>query len=825
MTVQAKTHSSWHQRVRNWHKWLGIVVGLQMIIWMASGLYMVSIDIEKVHGDHFVNKTSSLPTADIAPVPEHFSHAKRVLLTSQLGRQIYLIDNRWLIDATNGKPIIVDKAYITQRARESYNGDAAILSVTKLMRYPDELGGRKRAIWRVDFDDHFDPSFYFSVQTAELVRKRSDLWRMFDFLWSLHIMDYQDGEDSHNSLLLIASIVAMLLTTSGIWLICYAMWLPAPVGKLGWIVNTHRYLVLIVGIQMLLWVASGLAFNLLSSDKTNSEIKVNRMTSARFVPQDINFNEIKAKFPSASRINIAATETKPLIYITGSFHDKQQLPPFTLALKNELLSREQIREIASRAINQSLPINKIELVKDDDTEARQFKRRVWRVHYDNDNHTAVYIDAYSGKVLKAIEDTWRLRDLFWMLHIMDYQTRSDFNNPLIISAAAIAFIGSLAGGVLVFLCIRVGRKNRDNSVSITFKSGDGEETVSALPQQTLLSALNNEQQRIPSGCGGKGTCGQCIVAIDNYDAPLNHQEQMTLRNSEINAGLRLACQTKLNGSLTVQLGAGDNFTSTTATVVNSRFVAPFIKEITLRTDSNFRYGAGQHVNVTIPVGSYRLSHNIPAEYKNQWQLLQASNPQVVVSATEQRSYSIANEYDGSGTVTLLVRLIEKNGQLGMGSGYLFSLDSGETIEISPALGEFTLERDQTREIVLVGAGSGLAPLRAMLQQAISQNRHRISLWVGARHQTEIVTAQYFDQLSSSHNNVQWRLSLSQPDSTWEGLNGYIQEHLFEGYLNKHQDLSQVDFYLCGPEAMMNDVRQRLLLKGVRHQQIKRDSFT
>lgn len=824
MTVQAKTHSSWHQRIRNWHKWLGVVVGLQMIIWMASGLYMVSIDIEKIHGDHFVKQTSSLPVTDIAPVPKQFSQAKRVLLTSQLGRQIYLIDNRWLIDATNGEAITVDKTYITQRAKESYKGSAAIKSVTKLMRYPDELGGRNRPIWRVDFEDSFNPSFYFSVQTAELVRKRSDLWRMFDFLWSLHIMDYQDGEDSHNSLLLIASIVALLLTTSGIWLICYAIWLPAPVGKLGWLVNTHRYLVLIVGIQMLLWVASGLAFNLLSSDKTSSEIKVNRMASVRFVPQAINFNDIKAKFPAASRINIAATETKPLIYVTERFNN-QQLPPFTLALKNELLGREQIREIASRAINQSLPINKIELVKSDDTEARQFKRRVWRVHYDNDNHTAVYIDAYSGKVLKAIEDTWRLRDLFWMLHIMDYQARSNFNNPLIICAATIAFIGSLAGGVLVFLCIRVGRKNGDNSISITFKSGDDQQRVSALPQQTLLSALNNEQQRIPSGCGGKGTCGQCIVAIDNYDAPLNHQEQMTLRNSEINAGLRLACQTKLNGNLTVQLGAGDNFTSTTATIVNSRFVAPFIKEITLKADSNFRYGAGQYVNITIPAGNYQLNSHIPVQYKNQWQQLQAINPQVVVSATEQRSYSIANEYDGSGTITLLVRLIEQNGQLGIGSGYLFSLDNGVHVELSPAMGDFSLERDQTREVVLIGAGSGLAPLRAMLQQAISQNRHRISLWVGARAQTDIVTAPYFDQLSHSHKNFQWRLSLSQPDTSWNGLTDYIQEHLFDGYLNKHQDLSQVDFYLCGPEAMMNDIRQRLILKGVRHQQIKRDSFT
>ena len=820
MTVERTVPpATWHQRVRQWHKWLGVVVGVQMIIWMVSGLYMVCIDIEKIHGDHFVSAPAPLIDSTVAAVPSKYQRAKRVLLTSQLNKNVYVINNRWLIDAENGSPINVDKSYIAQRAQELFSGENPIKSVEKLDKYPDELGGRNRSVWRVDFDASFNPSFYFSPNTAELLRKRSDLWRMFDFLWTLHIMDYQDGEDSHNTLLLIASIVAILLITSGIWLIFYALWLPAPVGKLGWVVNTHRWLMLVVGIQMLLWAASGLAFNLLSSDKTNANITANRMSTADFSPQFADFNAIKQAYPSASRINLVATSNQPLIYITA----QQKLAPLTLGLENKLLSKVQVRELAKLAINDDLPILSIKLLQQKTPESRQFNNQVWQVKYDNAQHSALYIDAYSGKTLKVIEDAWRLRDFFWMLHIMDYQDHSDFNHPLIITAATLAVVGSLAGGLLVFFTVGFKPRKKKQLFKITV---NGLSTVDTTPHQTLLSALNSDEQRVPSGCGGKGTCGQCILTINNYDHPLTQQERMTLRDNEVNAGLRLSCQTKVESDLDVTLNNQGALAPMNARVIATRLVTPFIKEITLKPSTDFRFAAGQYVNVMVPEGQYHINtSSIPSEYRAHWADLLSQQPVAKVSQVEQRSYSLANEPTNEGTISFLVKLTHHENNLGVGSGYLFSLKTGQSIEVQGPLGDFSLNKVHEREIILIGAGSGLAPLKAMAEQAINQHRPRVSLWYGARHEADIVNPDYFDNLNQRHNNFQWRVSLSQPqDEHWQGLTGYIQSHLFDNYLPKHRDISSIDFYLCGPHTMMEEIRRHLISQGVRHQQIRRDSF-
>lgn len=801
----------WRQRARYWHQWLGAIVGLQLLIWVLSGLYMVSIDIEKIHGDHFVNDASPISSQQLIPVPAKFAHAKRVLVTNQLNTPIYIIDNRWLVNATNGEDIIVDQHYISRRAHALFKGNAAIKRIAKLDQYPDELGGRKRAIWRVDYDAQFNPSFYFSPTTAQLLRKRSDLWRMFDFLWSLHIMDYQAGEDSHNTLLLISSLVALLMVSSGLWLMCYALALPTPVGKKGWLVGAHRYLSLTVGIQLLLWVISGIAFNLLSSDMTKATLKMNRAALQSFTPHTIDFNRIIHQYPQASRINVAATSNTPLVYITDGSHR----PPMDLELNTRQLNRQQIRVIAIEAIDTQLTIKSISLMPREATESRQFKRLVWQVTFDNEQHSALYIDAYSGRILKIIEDTWRLRDIFWMLHIMDYQYRSDFNHPLLIIAALLATIGSLTGLALLFTTFAFKARSK-TSYTLTLNN-DKQLFVSA--NQTLLHAMNNDVQRVPSGCGGQGTCGQCLLKIKGHQQPLNQQEKMTLTSDEITSGFRLSCQTKVNSDLTIEAATSSQLS---AQVITTEFVTPYIKTITLQLNSEetVNYRAGQFINLIIPTGEYRVN-KVPSNYQTQWRKL--TNRTVNVSKKQQRSYSIANNNQGDAIITLMVKLVHNNNQLGLGSGYVFSLKEGDHISLMKPEGDFVLNEDKSREVLLIGAGSGIAPLKALTQQAIDEQRQRISLWYGVRHQEDIVQQDYFDALSHTHKNFQWRLSLSQPKN-WQGLTGHIQQHLIKGYLSKTKTLDNIDFYLCGPHALMVDTYHQLIQLGISPQQIKQDNF-
>ena len=401
--------------MRRCHKWLGAFVGIQLLIWTLSGLFMVTVNIDDIHGNHFVTTASIIPQTTLIAIPPQFKTARSITLTQQLAKPVYIIDNQWLIDAKTGREIPITREYITQRAMESFTGNKVIVSINKLAQYPDELGGRHRPIWRVDFDDQFNPSFYFSVTTATLVRKRSDLWRVYDFLWSLHIMDYQAGEDSHNTLLLIATLIAVFMLTSGIWLMIYALRLPIPLGKVGILTGIHRWTALVISVQLLLWVISGLIFNIMSSDYTKSSLTLNRAAIERFTTADIDFNQIIEQQSSAYKISIVATSAAPLLYLNDG-----ENPPQNLLLSTQLLSKSQAQTIAEQAIKPAQPIRTIKLITENNLETRKFRNHVWQVAFENDSNSTLYIDAYSGRALKLIEDPWRIRDFFWMLHIMDY---------------------------------------------------------------------------------------------------------------------------------------------------------------------------------------------------------------------------------------------------------------------------------------------------------------------------------------------------------------------------------------------------------------------
>jgi len=821
--------TDWQAKVRRWHKWLSLIVGIQVVIWVLSGLFMVSISIDKIHGDQFVRSPIHIPNVALAPIPKKFTDAKRIILSQQLSKPVYIIDNTILINAKTGQNIDITRQYIKQRAIESLSFQAAILAIEKLDRYPDELGGHRREVWRVDIDAAFNPTLYFSPNSARLIRKRSDLWRVYDFLWSLHIMDYEHGEDSHNNLLLVASILAFFMIFCGLWLMFYALKLKAPVGKTGILTNIHRWLALLVGLQLLLWTCSGLAFNLMSSDRIKASITIDRAATLSFSPQILDFNNVLTKYPNVTQVSIHATRNLPLVYISNN----QQLPPLSVSLTDSPLLKAQIKAIAMQAITTPVTIKSVTLMNPTHTESRKFKRLVWQVKFDNNNDSALYVDAYSGRVLQVIENGWRIKDFFWMLHIMDYQDRSNFNHPLVIVAAALTSLASLTGLILLFLSFRLKRKTlAPSKVNIQVTNLDSHvNQVDVTPHQSLLNALMDTKMALPSGCGGKGTCGQCRVKIDNYQNSLNTQEAATLTETEKYQGFRLACQTLVNSDLAISLPSITSETLTqSATVISSHFKTPFIKELILRlnTDASSVFQAGQYINIHLSPSSLNLKNCvIPSQYQKPWQRINKENLSVTSSHAVQRSYSIANAPSNDGLITLNVKIALPNrgNTVGLGSCYLFNIDAGESIEFTGPFGNFLINSASTREVILVGAGSGIAPLKSLAEQAIRHQKRRVSLWYGVRDATDIIHQDYFDNLSKQYRNFQWRLSLSNPNvADWQGLTGYVQHHLVTGYLTKHQAINTIDFYLCGPKSMM-DQTQRLLMKlGVTSSQIKRDSF-
>ena len=215
---------------RKTHKWLGLFIGIQIVIWSLSGLYMTVVHIDTIHGDHLIRSLPANPvsasslTDPIAVVTAHKGQGLR--LTWVRNQPAYVVKrerDEAVVDARTGKPLPPPtEAEIRSIATETYTGREAIASAALITKVPGEIRGRKPPLWRVEFDHWNKPTLYFSPTTGELVSRRHELWRIFDFVWMFHIMDYDERENVNNLLLRTFTWGALLMALSGAWLLLYA---------------------------------------------------------------------------------------------------------------------------------------------------------------------------------------------------------------------------------------------------------------------------------------------------------------------------------------------------------------------------------------------------------------------------------------------------------------------------------------------------------------------------------------------------------------------------------------------------------------------------
>lgn len=215
---------------RKTHKWLGLFVGLQVVIWSLSGLYMTAVPIGIIHGDHLVRELprAAVPASALAdPVAVAAANgASGLRMALVAGRPAYVLNSESgerVVDARSGRPLAPpDEAEIRRIAAATYTGKEPITSARLIDEVPGEVRGRKPPLWRVEFDHWNKPTLYFSPTTGELLARRHELWRIFDFVWMLHIMDYDERENVNNLLLRIFTWGAVLMALSGAWLLFFS---------------------------------------------------------------------------------------------------------------------------------------------------------------------------------------------------------------------------------------------------------------------------------------------------------------------------------------------------------------------------------------------------------------------------------------------------------------------------------------------------------------------------------------------------------------------------------------------------------------------------
>ena len=221
----------WPLVVRRVHKWLALFVGVQVVLWTVTGFYMVAVHIDYIHGDHLVRPAPAEPFASaqlvqppqvIASVPE----ASEVRLQRLLGRPVWRVETPQaplLVDASTGAKLApLTQAQVEQVARNIYTGDPTIVSTKLLTESPLEMQTRKPPYWQVEFAGWNRPALYIAPTTGELISRRHALWRVFDFAWMLHIMDYDERSNVNNPLLRVATWSAVFMALSGAWLIFWS---------------------------------------------------------------------------------------------------------------------------------------------------------------------------------------------------------------------------------------------------------------------------------------------------------------------------------------------------------------------------------------------------------------------------------------------------------------------------------------------------------------------------------------------------------------------------------------------------------------------------
>lgn len=221
----------WPLVVRRTHKWLALLVGVQVVIWTMTGFYMVAVHISIIHGDHLVRapKVAAFDLDDVVPVSRVLAAApgtSEVRLQRLFGEPVWraqTAEGPRLFDARTGRPLPpLDETQIRAQAQRIFTGEAPIVSARLLTEIPPEIKAYEPPLWQVEFEGWNRPTLYLSPTTGELMSRRHQLWRIFDFAWMLHIMDYDERTDVNNPLLRVATWTALAMIATGAWLLIWA---------------------------------------------------------------------------------------------------------------------------------------------------------------------------------------------------------------------------------------------------------------------------------------------------------------------------------------------------------------------------------------------------------------------------------------------------------------------------------------------------------------------------------------------------------------------------------------------------------------------------
>ncbi len=353
----------------------------------------------------------------------------------------------------------------------------------------------------------------------------------------------------------------------------------------------------------------------------------------------------------------------------------------------------------------------------------------------------------------------------------------------------------------------------------------------------LLGALANNNIFVPSGCGGGGTCAQCLVKVAEGGGEILPTERAHINNREAREGCRLSCQVPVKQNMEIEVPPEVFDTKQwLCTVRSNHNVATFIKELVLELPANEEvdFKPGGYIQIQCPPHEVAYKDfNIEEEYRKDWD---ENNIWSLISKVEEpveRAYSMANYPGEKGIVMLNVRIAtpprgaSDDIPPGKMSSYIFNLKPGDQVKISGPYGDFFIKEGDA-EMVYIGGGAGMAPLRSHIFELFKERKtnRKVSYWYGGRSLRELFYVDQFREIEEKFPNFKFQIGLSEPEPEdhWDGYVGFIHQVLYDNYLRDHPAPEDIEYYLCGPPMMNQAVFKLLDDLGVEKENIAFDDF-
>ena len=409
----------------------------------------------------------------------------------------------------------------------------------------------------------------------------------------------------------------------------------------------------------------------------------------------------------------------------------------------------------------------------------------------------------------------------------------------------------LAVILLLVVILLLAKKFLSPSGKVTITI-NGDKQLNVDQGSSIMATLNENGIYLPSACGGKASCGQCKLQVLSGGGEILDSERPHFTRKQIKENWRLGCQCKVKGDMSVKVPESVmGVKEWECTVLSNKNVSSFIKEfkVALPPGEHMDFVPGSYAQIKIP--AYDCidydkdfdKNDIGEDYIAAWKnfnifSLKARNPEPTI-----RAYSMANYPAEGDIITLTVRIATtpfkprpevgfQDVPTGIGSSYIFSLKPDDKVMMSGPYGDFHPNFESKREMIWIGGGAGMAPLRAQIMhmtKTLHCTDREMHFFYGARSLTEAFFLEDFWELEKEFPNFHMHLSLDRQDPKADEMGvkyytGFAVNCIRDTYLKDHDAPEDCEYYLCGPPMLIKTVTDYLDSLGVEPESIMYDNF-